>query len=95
MIRLSLTIQMFMDCLDESKDSIIKSYQKKDRKALLFHAHKLHGATIYCGVPRMKEAALKLEMALEEKCKQSYIQELYDCLLNETEKLIVEYRKLQ
>jgi two-component system sensor histidine kinase BarA len=46
----------------------IKSlWEQEDADELLECVHKLHGATRYCGVPELREAANQLETALKNK----------------------------
>jgi len=88
-------LKMFMESLDESKTDIEGAYQKSDLESLRFHTHKLHGGALYCGVPRVKEAAKKLEIALDAKRKVDCITQLYMQLLEEMKKLTIEYKKFQ
>ena len=48
-----------------ARAQIAKAYAERNQPAMLDHVHKFHGATCYCGVPRLKAAAATLETALK------------------------------
>lgn len=54
-------LMMLAEELPEFKEKIQATYEAKDAKNLSFHAHKLHGACCYCGVPRLKPLIKNLE----------------------------------
>lgn len=72
---------MLMDTLENDQSQINELYQQGDYKALLEQVHRLHGATHYCGVPRVQQTAMHTESLL----KQGHYQILEDALflLNE------------
>lgn len=72
---------MLMDTLANDQSQINELYQQGDYKALLEQVHRLHGATHYCGVPRIQQTAMHTESLL----KQGHYQILEDALflLNE------------
>ncbi|GGX69880.1 response regulator [Saccharospirillum salsuginis] len=72
---------MLMDTLENDQSQINALYQQGDYKALLEQVHRLHGATHYCGVPRIQQTARHTESLL----KQGHYAVLEDALflLNE------------
>lgn len=52
---------MLINSLPTDKENINKSYQLKDLLNLREHVHKLHGASCYVGVPKLKTIAKELE----------------------------------
>jgi two-component system sensor histidine kinase BarA len=77
--KLSLAKDMFsmlIDTLAKDQKQINGLYQQGDYKALLELVHRLHGATHYCGVPRLRMTAMHTETLL----KQGYYALLEDAL---------------
>lgn len=77
--KLSLAKDMFSmlaDTLKRDQNQINQFYQQGDYKALLELVHRLHGATHYCGVPRLTMTAHHTETLL----KQGYYSALEDSL---------------
>ncbi len=58
--------RMLLDSLDEDAAIIREHSTDGDRSALLERVHRLHGATRYCGTPRLQQAARDLEVALKQ-----------------------------
>ena len=54
---------LLLETLPEHREKLDHAFQKNDLYGLQQEAHKLHGATCYCGTPRLKEAAKELETA--------------------------------
>lgn len=88
-------LKMFMDSLNGFKIAIEEAHQKSDLEILRFHVHKLQGGAIYCGVPRVLEAARELETAINEKHAIDRINQLYSQLLEEILTLQEEHKKLE
>lgn len=66
--RRELAAQMFemlRNTLPATRQAIQTAAQDADRQALLTHVHKLNGATRYCGVPALGDAAQRLEQCLK------------------------------
>ncbi|MHA7881128.1 MAG: response regulator [Saccharospirillum sp.] len=57
---------MLMETLDKDQAHINDLYQQGDYKALLEQVHRLHGATHYCGVPRIQKTAMYAESLLKQ-----------------------------
>ena len=77
--KLSLAKDMFsmlLDTLTKDQQQINLLYQQGDYKALLELVHRLHGATHYCGVPRLRMTAMHTESLL----KQGFYSMLEDAL---------------
>jgi two-component system sensor histidine kinase BarA len=45
---------------------VTQAHASGDAQALWDHVHKLHGATVYCGVPALREAAKGVEDAIRQ-----------------------------
>ena len=56
---------MLLEQLHTDLPEIRARWQQNDLDGLLDIVHKLHGATRYCGVPELREAANRLETALK------------------------------
>ena len=56
---------MLLDELPHHRDKLQQAFQAGDNEALWDHAHKVYGATAYCGVPALREAAGELEQAIK------------------------------
>jgi two-component system sensor histidine kinase BarA len=52
---------MLFNSLEEEKKKISQACERDDLDSLLGHVHYLHGATRYCGVPALRDAAQVLE----------------------------------
>lgn len=57
---------MLMDSLEKDQRRMNALYQQGDYKALLEDVHRLHGATHYCGVPRIQMTAMYTESLLKQ-----------------------------
>lgn len=60
-------LEILIQDLQQTQSKIAKAAKTKNKEQLLHHAHKLHGATCYCGVPRLESAAATLENQLKIK----------------------------
>lgn len=58
-------LAMFMAELPSTKSTIKKAFQDKKHELLYQHIHKLHGATCYCGFPKLKTLVSDTETALK------------------------------
>ena len=65
-----------------------KAYKNNDTEKLLLAIHKLRGALCYCGVPRLRNAILTLEMALRRN-KESEIETLFAQFEFEVDELLL------
>lgn len=75
--------RMLLSNLKDDRPAISLALENQDTDMLLEHVHKLHGATRYCGTPRLEYAARALETALKQ-------QEEYEVLVLLTESLCDE-----
>lgn len=78
---------MLLEQLSTDQAAIRKAWALNDREQLLDAVHKLHGATRYCGVPELREAAETFETAL--KTESEDCQKHCDNLLAALERLEV------
>jgi len=58
-------LTMLLDSLVNDRPAISAAFDSGDDEVLLERVHKLHGATRYCGTPRLEHAAKALEEALK------------------------------
>lgn len=58
------------------KQQITEAMAKGDLNTLYQHIHKLHGATCYCGVPRLKELLAETETALKAQDHENLNQQV-------------------
>ena len=58
-------LEMLLTSLNTDRPAISAAFDSEDDDALLEKVHKLHGATRYCGTPRLEAAAKALEEALK------------------------------
>lgn len=65
-------LRMLLDTLGGEKKAITEAFQQRDFETLLERVHKLHGATRYCGVPLLREAANNLETLLKRGDEPQY-----------------------
>ena len=56
---------MLCDDLPGRRAALEAAHKAGDLEALHHHAHKLHGSTLYCGVPALQEAVVDLSMSLK------------------------------
>lgn len=61
---------MLFNSLEQEKQKIEDAYHADDIEALLGHVHYLHGATRYCGVPALRDAAHVLETQIKNLLKR-------------------------
>lgn len=86
-------LKMLVDGLPEDLKSIQSSFKTKDFAELAKVVHKLHGGLCYCGTPRLKDSAKKLESALKSSNK-SMITKHYNGICKEITLVLNEYKKL-
>lgn len=77
--------------LPETRNNINNAYQNQDLEMLHHYIHKLHGATCYCGVPRLKEITSLLETKI--KHKNDSLENLINSLNYEIEQLQQAFKK--
>ena len=56
---------MLLKELPDQKYKLNQAFNDEDNQGLLDVAHKIYGATAYCGVPRLQQAARDLEKAIK------------------------------
>lgn len=82
-------LNMLLNGLAAQREKIINSRQDHNFPALLAHTHYLHGATRYCGVPRLRAAANTLETQLKNALKNNLsIIDMASELANDIDELI-------
>jgi two-component system sensor histidine kinase BarA len=79
---------MLINELPAHLEALHASYVAEDRTTLQHHVHKINGATRYCGVPALREAANALEQAI--KLDMQDISDRYQKILFEIDRLLAE-----
>ncbi len=88
-------LDMFVSDLPEVSSTIHSLYSDKDFKGLQAQVHRLHGATCYCGVPHLRQAAKQLESALKtnKHNTNNELEDLVDILLDEIKAIQTAYQQ--
>lgn len=90
-------LNMFVADLSDVTASIQAHFNSQDFTKLRAQVHKLHGASCYCGVPHLKNAAKQLESALKtidnNSISNKEIEELVDILLDEIRAVEISYKQ--
>ena len=84
-----LARELYQMLQNELPDYLIKirgHYDSGDYPSLIEVVHKLNGASTYCGVPALKEAASSLETNLKQGVESAYASGV-DNVLNEIARL--------
>ncbi len=69
-------LEMFIADLPKASEAINRTFDVKQYNELLQQVHKLHGASCYCGVTKLKEILAKMEFALKERMYSQFEQAL-------------------
>lgn len=85
-------LQLLVAELPQSQHEINHAYENADFLLLQQLVHKLHGATCYCGVPRLKQIAAKLETQLKTYEKPD-IQALITKINHEIEQILITFKQ--
>lgn len=80
--------RMLWQQLQQDHEAMQISYDKGLFEQLLEQVHKLHGATRYCGTPRLEKASGTLEAALKKQSSQDIIHTALVTLLEEITSVI-------
>jgi len=80
---------MLLDELPVLQEELKQALRANDKQALWDHAHKIHGATAYCGVPALKAAASALEQVIKQD-HEALFKEFVDRLNDELDRLLKE-----
>ncbi|MBD3644073.1 Hpt domain-containing protein, partial [Alcanivorax sp.] len=76
-------LKMLLESLTEDRPAISSAYDSADQDTLLERVHKLHGATRYCGTPRLENAAKTLEEALKTGTNREALAPMVSALCDE------------
>jgi len=82
-------MNMLFEHLPEHKRIIDQAFKENDLPALLKEVHKLHGATCYCGTPRLKTTMEQFETALRSKQPANTLQDIYKTFCKEVDALML------
>lgn len=92
-------LKMFVADLPEISKAIQENFSLQNFTRLQSQVHKLHGASCYCGVPHLKNAAKQLETALKQintkSISNNEIEDLVGILLDEINAVEIAYKKNQ
>ena len=80
-------VSMLLAELPQAMKDITAAYKAKDYPTLRDKAHKLHGATSYCGVPYLKQALQELEHAATVQDEKK-VNLGYDIFLSEAKRVL-------
>ena len=86
-------LSMLVARLEEDISLIKQVSAEKDYEALISHVHKLHGATCYCGTPRLKAILAALESDLKNNIMVS-LPSLLSLLDSEVGLLLEQHARL-
>lgn len=76
-------LRMLLDSLATDRPDISAAFDREDNDDLLERVHKLHGATRYCGTPRLEQTARRLEEALKTGSGRASLGPLVSALCDE------------
>ena len=76
---------MLIESLPDARHALSRHMERQALQPLLEEVHKLHGATRYCGVPALRQAAATLETALKKNNADWAF--LVEPLLNEIDRI--------
>ncbi len=76
-------LRMFVEELGPTRDALQANFQANDWDMLCKSTHKIHGASCYCGVPLLKNAAESLEHHLKSNQNEQEVPALLTTLLEE------------
>jgi two-component system sensor histidine kinase BarA len=85
-------LSIFTAELPGATQSIIKAHKIKDQEKFHMLVHKLHGASCYCGVPRLKAILMQLESKIKSH-EESAIEGLLTQLEKEVSLVLATYEK--
>ncbi|MBA2654665.1 MAG: Hpt domain-containing protein [Gammaproteobacteria bacterium] len=71
-------LEMYIADLPRSSEAIHAAHLEKQYGELLNQVHRLHGASCYCGVTRLKSILSNMEFAAREKQTQQFEDALHE-----------------
>lgn len=80
-------LSMLIQELPTSRTLLQDAFSDRDFSALLRHAHKLHGATLYTGVSALRAAVADLELHLKREDIEP-VPRLYEAVLGEIDRVL-------
>jgi two-component system, NarL family, sensor histidine kinase BarA len=86
-------LQILIASIPKHLKEIDQYHSHHNLEKLLASVHKLHGATCYCGTPKLKNAANKLETAIKSN-KTEKIDSLCKQLHDEMNAVLTAYKKI-
>lgn len=84
-------LMMLVNDLPQSRQEIMTAYQNKQYLELQAKVHRLHGATCYCGVAKLKNILADLETQLKRN-KVEHLDLAIQNLQQEIDNILVTYQ---
>lgn len=88
-------VDKLVEILPGDLERLKAAFAKSNWTELKNVAHYVRGGASYCGTPRLKLAALRLDDAIGKEVVPEVIQTAYDTLCSEIELLLTEHAKLE
>jgi two-component system sensor histidine kinase BarA len=82
--------QMLLDSLHEETPALSELLHAGDRAQLLENVHRIHGATRYCGTPRLEAATGRVEEVLKADGDADILNREMETLLREINRVLAE-----
>jgi two-component system sensor histidine kinase BarA len=82
--------QMLLDSLHEETPALTELLKAGNRAQLLENVHRIHGATRYCGTPRLEAATGRVEEALKTDAAPDTLNREMELLLQEIDQVLAE-----
>ena len=79
--------EMLINELPTHKEKLIAALENNKPEDMKYSAHKLHGATSYCGVPSLRVAAQELEIIIDNNDHELF-EEAFQAVIREIDRLL-------
>lgn len=87
-------IDLFIADLPRASEGIQSAFHQKQYHELINQVHRLHGASCYCGVTRLKSILTKMEFSAKEKL-YSQFEDSLDEFNNEINNVLTAYKSME
>jgi two-component system, NarL family, sensor histidine kinase BarA len=84
-------LEMFIADLPKASDAIRFAFSQRQYQELISQVHRLHGASCFCGVTRLRALLAKMESAVREKLYPQFESLLSD-FVEETKNVFSAYK---
>jgi len=82
-------LTMLLQDLPVLHEQLYQGIKSRDQQAMWDPSHKLYGATAYCGVPALREAAKAMENCIRQQ-DEARLDSCFACLSTEIDRLLEE-----